>query len=57
MVAKPRILVVDDEPVVRESLHAWFSTDEYPIEMAADGPETKRNSIIVGTVIAHSQRS
>jgi len=36
---KPRILVVDDEPVVRESLHDWFSMDEYPIEMAANGPE------------------
>jgi DNA-binding NtrC family response regulator len=42
MVAKPRILVVDDEAVVRESLHAWFSTDEYPIEMAAGGPEAIR---------------
>jgi DNA-binding NtrC family response regulator len=39
MVAKPRILVVDDEPVVRESIHDWFSQDEYPIEMAASGPE------------------
>jgi DNA-binding NtrC family response regulator len=38
MVAKPRILVVDDEPVVRESIHDWFSQDDYPIEMAADGP-------------------
>jgi DNA-binding NtrC family response regulator len=39
MVAKPRILVVDDEPVVRESIYDWFSQDEYPIDMAADGPE------------------
>jgi DNA-binding NtrC family response regulator len=39
MVAKPRILVVDDEPVVRESIYEWFSQDEYPIEMAASGPE------------------
>jgi len=23
----------------------------------ADGPDTKRNSIVVGTVIAHAQRS
>ena len=42
MAAKPRILVVDDEPVVRESLHAWFSTDEFPIEMADSGPEAIR---------------
>jgi DNA-binding NtrC family response regulator len=34
MAAKPRILVVDDEPVVRESLHEWFAVDGYPIEMA-----------------------
>jgi DNA-binding NtrC family response regulator len=39
MVAKPRILVVDDEPVVRESIYDWFSQGDYPIEMAADGPE------------------
>ncbi|MDH5567725.1 MAG: sigma-54 dependent transcriptional regulator [Myxococcales bacterium] len=39
MVAKPRILVVDDEPVVRESIHDWFSHDDYPIEMAASGAE------------------
>jgi DNA-binding NtrC family response regulator len=39
MVAKPRILVVDDEPVVRESIRDWFSQDDYPIEMAANGPE------------------
>jgi DNA-binding NtrC family response regulator len=39
MVAKPRILVVDDEPVVRESICDWFSQDDYPIEMAANGPE------------------
>jgi DNA-binding NtrC family response regulator len=42
MVAKPRILVVDDEPVVRESLHDWFSLDDYPIEMAANGPEAMK---------------
>jgi DNA-binding NtrC family response regulator len=42
MVVKPRILVVDDEPVVRESLHAWFSQDEYPVEMAADAHEAMR---------------
>jgi DNA-binding NtrC family response regulator len=42
MVAKPRILVVDDEPVVRESLRDWFSHGDYPIEMAADGPEAMK---------------
>jgi DNA-binding NtrC family response regulator len=39
MVAKPRILVVDDEPVVRESLREWFAEDDYPIEMADSGYE------------------
>jgi two-component system response regulator HydG len=39
MGAKPRILVVDDEPVVREAICDWFSEDDYPIEMAASGPE------------------
>jgi DNA-binding NtrC family response regulator len=39
MVAKPRILVVDDEPVVRESLLNWFAEDGYPIEMADSGYE------------------
>ena len=39
MIAKPRILVVDDEPVVRESIYDWFTQGDYPIEMAADGPE------------------
>jgi DNA-binding NtrC family response regulator len=31
--------VVDDEPVVRESLRDWFTEDDYPIEMAADARE------------------
>jgi len=39
MAAKPRILVVDDEPVVRESLLNWFAEDGYPIEMADSGYE------------------
>ena len=39
MVAKPRILVVDDEPVVRESLRDWFTDGGYPVDMAADARE------------------
>ena len=39
MVEKPRILVVDDEPVVRESLRDWFTEDDYPVAMAADARE------------------
>ena len=36
---KPRILVVDDEEVVRDSLHEWFTEDGYPVETAADARE------------------
>jgi DNA-binding NtrC family response regulator len=39
MADKPRILVVDDEPVVRESLKGWFEEDGYPVEMAEDARE------------------
>ena len=39
MIAKPRILVVDDEPVVRESLRDWFTNDGFPVDMAADAHE------------------
>ena len=42
MIAKPRILVVDDEPVVRESLRDWFANDGYPVDMAADAREALR---------------
>ena len=37
MPAKPRILVVDDEQVVRESLFEWFTEDGYPVDTAASG--------------------
>jgi DNA-binding NtrC family response regulator len=36
---KPRILVVDDEPVVRESLQGWFAEDGYPVEIAENARE------------------
>ena len=39
MAAKPHILVVDDEQVVRESLRAWFIEDGYPVEAAASARE------------------
>jgi DNA-binding NtrC family response regulator len=39
MDVKPRILVVDDEPVVRESLHAWFTEGDYPVDIAASAAE------------------
>jgi DNA-binding NtrC family response regulator len=35
---KTRILVVDDEEIVRESLSAWLSKDGYTVETAEDGP-------------------
>ena len=39
MIAKPRILVVDDEPVVRESLRDWFTHGGFPVDMAVDAHE------------------
>ncbi len=33
-----RILVVDDEEIVRESLAGWLDKDGYTVEQAADGP-------------------
>jgi DNA-binding NtrC family response regulator len=34
---KVRVLVVDDEEIVRESLQAWLSRDGYHVETASDG--------------------
>src|SRR3990170_3160029 len=34
---KARILVVDDEEIVRESLSEWLREDGYAVEMAPDG--------------------
>ena len=33
-----RILIVDDEEIVRESLSDWLQKDGYAVETAADGP-------------------
>ncbi len=35
---RTRILVVDDEEIVRESLGGWLEKDGYHVEVAADGP-------------------
>ena len=42
MNGKPRILVVDDEKIVRDSLYHWFSEDGYSVETAEDGREALR---------------
>ncbi len=34
-----RVLVVDDELIVRDSIHAWLSDEGYTVEMAAGGRE------------------
>jgi DNA-binding NtrC family response regulator len=34
----PRILIVDDEEIVRESLSGWLEKDGYDVATAADGP-------------------
>ncbi|MFA6108195.1 MAG: sigma-54 dependent transcriptional regulator [Candidatus Latescibacterota bacterium] len=39
MARKPRLLVVDDEQVVRESLREWFAEDGYTVAAAASGRE------------------
>lgn len=39
MTEKPRILVVDDEQIIRNALRDWFSEDGYPIHIAADAQE------------------
>ena len=35
---KMRIMVVDDEKIVRESLYHWFERAGHEVEMAASGP-------------------
>jgi DNA-binding NtrC family response regulator len=39
MAKKPRILVVDDEAVVRESLKDWLIEDDYEVGLAASGED------------------
>jgi DNA-binding NtrC family response regulator len=39
MTKKPRILVVDDETVVRESLKDWLMEDDYEVGLAASGED------------------
>src|ERR1700748_711647 len=36
---KGRILIVDDEDVVRESLHQWFDSEGYQTRAAASGKD------------------
>ena len=39
MAHKPRILVVDDEPAMREALHDWLREDGYDVGMASCGKD------------------
>ncbi len=39
MIKKPRILVIDDEAVMRESLKDWLMEDDYEVDLAASGEE------------------
>ena len=39
MTEQPKILIVDDEQIVRESLANWLKEDGYQIAVAGDGPE------------------
>jgi len=51
--ADTRVLVVDDEEIVRESLGGWLEKDGYPVSSAPDGPsaverlKTERWNIIL----------
>jgi len=42
MTTKAKILVVDDEQIVRESLQHWFEEDDYQVETAHDGEDALR---------------
>lgn len=42
MTAVPRLLVVDDEPAVRESLRRAFALEGYAVELAPDGAAALR---------------
>jgi hypothetical protein len=42
--SKTRIMVVDDELIIRESLAAWLERDGHHVEMAASGEEAWKNS-------------
>jgi len=35
---RTRVLVVDDEEIVRESLSGWLAKDGYTLDAAPDGP-------------------
>jgi DNA-binding NtrC family response regulator len=39
MTKRPRILVVDDEAAMRQSLKDWLMEDDYEVDMAASGEE------------------
>ena len=39
MANKPRLLIVDDEAVVRDSLREWFAEDGYPVFAVASARE------------------
>jgi len=39
MTATPNILIVDDEKVIRDSLHDWFAEDGYAIDVAQNAQE------------------
>jgi CheY-like chemotaxis protein len=48
---KWKILVVDDEPVQRESIAVWLTEDGYTVETAASGREAVEKAQDQGYVI------
>ncbi|MBF8248537.1 MAG: Response regulator, partial [Bacteroidetes bacterium] len=49
---KPSMLVVDDEPVVRDSLSKWFLQDGYRVEAACDGASALKLASVESAVQA-----
>ncbi|MCC6550359.1 MAG: sigma-54-dependent Fis family transcriptional regulator [Ignavibacteriaceae bacterium] len=47
MTSQPKILIVDDEQIVRESLKQWFIEDDYSVDTAEDG-ETALKKFEIG---------
>ncbi len=46
--AQPRVLVVDDEPMVREVLARYLLREGYVVDLAADGTDAVRHLEAVG---------
>ena len=55
MLPTTRILIVDDEEIVRESLSGWLEKDGYTVETRRDGP-TALERLRAGAVVDPARR-